>query len=124
MKRFLRRRECLLAIVLLSTADHFRATSAEDKTVMVSEQDLRAAVTQKVEPEYPAVARQIRLTGSVELEILVDLAGGVERANAVKGNTLLTGPSLQAIRKWKFRPFRTESEPAKAAGTITFTFQM
>ena len=100
------------------------AASAEDKVVTVSEKDLRAAATQKVEPDYPAVARQIRVTGDVELEIVVDQAGAVEKANVVRGNTLLTGPSLQAIRKWKFKPFGTDAEPAKAAGPITFSFQM
>ena len=100
------------------------AAHAEDKTVTLNEKDLRAAATQKVEPEYPAVARQIRVTGNVELEIVVDENGGVEKANILRGNTLLTGPSLQAIRKWKFKPFGTGSEPAKATGPITFSFQM
>lgn len=97
---------------------------SQDKVLNVSEPDLRAAASQKVEPEYPAVARQIRLTGSVELEIVVDETGGVERASIVRGNTLLTGPSLQAIRKWKFKPFNTEGNPAKASGPITFKFQI
>lgn len=96
----------------------------EEKVLSLSEKDLRAAASQRVEPDYPAVARQIRLTGSVELEIVVDQQGAVEKVNVVRGNTLLTGPSLQAIRKWKFKPFGPEGEPAKAAGPITFNFQM
>ena len=98
--------------------------NAEDKPQTVTEKDLRAAATQTVEPEYPAVARQIRLTGEVELEIVVDQQGAVEKVKIVRGNTLLTGPSLQAIRKWKFKPFGTESEPSKAIGPIKFSFQM
>ena len=70
------------------------------------------------------MARQIRLTGEVELEIVVDQLGAVEKVNVMRGNTLLTGPSLQAIRKWKFKPFRTESEPSRATGPIKFSFQM
>ena len=98
--------------------------NAEDKPQPVTEKDLRSAATQKVEPEYPAVARQIRLTGEVELEIVVDQLGSVEKVSVVRGNTLLTGPSLQAIRKWKFKPFGTDSEPSKATGPIKFSFQM
>ena len=81
--------------------------------------DLRLAAILKIEPDYPAVARQIRLTGSVELEILIDETGAVEKANVIRGNTLLTGPSLQAIRKWKFKPLGS-----KAAGPVRFSFQM
>jgi periplasmic protein TonB len=98
--------------------------SGEEKTVAVSESELRTAAIQKIEPDYPAVARQIRLTGTVELEILVNASGAVEKVSVVKGNTLLTGPSLQAIRRWKFKPFGTGAEPAKASGPIRFNFQM
>lgn len=97
---------------------------SSEKVVAVTEGDLRAAAIQKVEPDYPAVARQIRLTGVVELEVVVDEGGTVAKANVVRGNTLLTGPSLQAIRKWKFKPFGTESEPARVSGPIKFVFQM
>ncbi|MCC6539953.1 MAG: energy transducer TonB [Bryobacterales bacterium] len=117
MKRCLR----YLVAVLMVLAG---GAQSQEKVLTVTEPDLRAAASQKVEPDYPAVARQIRLTGSVELEIVVDHAGAVERASVVRGNTLLTGPSLQAIRKWKFKPFAAEGNPAKASGPITFNFQM
>ena len=77
--------------------------AAEERVITVTESDLRTAALHRVEPDYPAVARQIRLTGSVELEIMVDAAGMVEKVSVVHGNTLLTGPSLQAIKKWKLR---------------------
>ncbi len=108
-----------LVLALLLSGAH-----AEDKVQPVTEKDLRAAATQKVEPDYPAVARQIRLTGDVELEIVVDQLGAVEKVSVLRGNTLLTGPSLQAIRKWKFKPFGTGQEPSKATGPIKFSFQM
>ena len=107
----------LLIGLLLAAAD-----TAQDKPMAVTEKDLRAAATQKVEPEYPAVARQIRLIGEVQLEIVVDPSGDVEKVTVVRGNTLLTGPSLQAIRKWKFKPFGVE--PSRATGPINFSFQM
>jgi periplasmic protein TonB len=118
MNLFPRFRHSLVCALLLTGAN------AEDKPHPVTEKELRGAATQKVEPEYPAVARQIRLTGDVELEVVVDQLGAVEKVSVVRGNTLLTGPSLQAIRKWKFKPFGTESEPSKATGPIKFSFQM
>ena len=96
----------------------------QEKMMQVSEDDLRKAATVKIEPDYPAVARQIRLTGEVELEIGVDSSGAVERVDIRRGNTLLTGASVQAIRKWKFNPFRADGQPARAVGSIKFTFQM
>ncbi len=98
--------------------------SADERVITVTESDLRTAALHRVEPDYPAVARQIRLTGSVELEIMVDTTGMVEKVSVVRGNTLLTGPSLQAIKKWKFKPFGNGADVTKAAGPIRFTFQM
>jgi len=90
----------------------------------VSEIDLRTAAILKVEPDYPAVARPNPGSPAVvELDILIDESGGVEKVNVVRGNTLLTGPSLQAIRKWKFKPVLAwPAGPTKATGPIRFLF--
>jgi protein TonB len=92
--------------------------------VRVTEKQLRSAAVHKVDPEYPAVARQLRVTGDVELEVWVDNAGSVEKASVIRGNTLLSGPALQAIRRWKFTPFRVNGQPAPATGSMTFIFEM
>lgn len=97
---------------------------ADEKVIHVSEQDLRSSAMRKVDPEYPAVARQIRLTGDVELEIFIDPSGAVEKVNVLSGNTLLSGSSVQAVRRWRFNPFRAEGKPTRAVGSITFNFQM
>jgi len=97
---------------------------ADENVIQVSEQQLRKSANRKIEPEYPAVARQIRLTGEVELEITVDPQGTVDKVSVLRGNTLLTGSSVQAIKKWKFNPFRADGQPARAIGPIKFTFQM
>lgn len=114
----------LLGFWLLVGGFNTPITRADDKVLQVKEQDLRTAATQKVDPEYPAVARQIRLTGDVELEISVDLEGVVDKVTVLRGNTLLSGSSMQAIRKWKFNPFRAEGQPVRAVGPIKFSFQM
>jgi periplasmic protein TonB len=124
MTRNPRLRFLVLIMLVFSGAADLTMEGAEEKTMPVSEKDLRAAAVRRVEPEYPAVARQIRLAGDVELEIVVDEAGNVEKVKITRGNTLLTGPSIQAIRKWKFKPFGPEGQPAKAAGPIRFNFQM
>ncbi len=113
------------AVLLTLTAflgEH--VATGQEKVLQVSESDLRRAAIQRVEPEYPAVARQIRLTGDVELEISVDTAGSVDGVAVRSGNTLLVGSSVQAVRRWKFNPFRADGQPVKAVGPIRFNFQM
>jgi protein TonB len=97
---------------------------AQEPTLRVKEADLRAAATHKVEPDYPAIARQIRLVGDVELEVTVSGGGDVESVKVLQGNTLLVGSSVQAIRKWKFQPFREGGAPARAVGPVRFRFKL
>jgi protein TonB len=97
---------------------------AQDKSLQVTEQDLRKAAIYKPEPEYPAVARQLRVVGEVEVMVAVDPAGQVEKVTVTRGNTLLAGPCAQAIKKWKFNPFRVDGQAAHAVGPVKFIFQM
>ena len=50
------------------------------------------AVTSKVSPDYPPIARQLKIVGDVELEVLVAETGTVEKVNIVSGNPVLTRP--------------------------------
>lgn len=124
MKRSVSIRIASLIGGLLIASSRPLVHGAEERVLSISEKDLRGAAIQKVEPEYPAVARQIRLAGDVELAIVVDADGSVEKVHVMRGNTLLTGPSIQAVRKWKFKPFGAEGQPVKATGSIKFNFQM
>src|ERR1019366_8476767 len=63
------------------------------------------AVTSKVSPDYPPIARQLKIVGDVELEVLVAETGTVEKVNIVSGNPVLTRPASEALKKWKFAPF-------------------
>jgi TonB family protein len=113
-----------VAVLLLSGVLSPHPSSAQEKTVQLNETELRKAATVKIEPEYPAVARQIRLTGDVELEVTIDAAGSVDKVTVRRGNTLLAGPSVQAVKRWKFSGFRADGQPARAVGPIKFSFQI
>ncbi len=96
----------------------------QEKVIKVTESELRSAASQKIEPEYPAVARQIRLTGDVDLEVSIDNTGSVDKVTVLRGNTLLVGSSIQAIKRWKFNPFRVDGQAARAVGSIRFNFKI
>jgi protein TonB len=83
---------------------------------------LKAAVT-KPSPEYSAVARQMRVTGKVEVEATVGTDGTVEAVKVLTGNPLLTGPAVTAVKKWKFAPFTANGEPSKALTILSFDFK-
>jgi TonB family protein len=77
----------------------------------------RAAV-RKVAPSYPALAKQMGVTGTVVVTATVDPSGKVIKAESTSGNKLLVSAALDAVKQWKFAPGdTTESFP------ITINFE-
>jgi len=61
-------------------------------------------VSHRVVPDYPAVARQMDITGKVKLEAVVEPDGQVKSTRAVGGSPLLIQAAATALKKWKFAP--------------------
>jgi protein TonB len=59
----------------------------------------------RVNPAYPASAKQLRLEGSVEIEVSISESGAVEKAEAVSGNPILARAAVDAVKQWKFKSF-------------------
>jgi periplasmic protein TonB len=93
-------------------------------THKLSHAEALAAVSAKVPPVYPPIARQLKIEGAVEVEAMVGEDGQVESVNIVSGNPMLTKPAVEAIRKWKFPPQVQDGKPARAIAPITLNFKM
>ena len=113
----------LAAIALLSIG-YAGSVPADEPLVRVPEQQARRAVTRKVDPEYPAMARQVRITGRVAVDIVIDTTGNVEKVNILNGNAMLTGATVSAVKKWKFTPIVLSDKPVRAIASLTFDFHL
>ncbi len=60
------------------------------------------AVKTRVSPIYPEIAKRMKISGEVKLEVTVDADGKVKDAKAVSGNHVLGQAAEDAVRKWKF----------------------
>ncbi|HUO16483.1 MAG TPA: energy transducer TonB [Verrucomicrobiae bacterium] len=72
----------------------------------------------KVQPDYPELARKMKITGAARIEVVVAPNGTVREARIVGGHPVLAGAALEAARKWKFEPAAEESK-----GLIEFKFE-
>ena len=100
------------------------ASYAQDAPKKVSKADGLNNATNKVQPEYPPMARQLKIEGQVELELLVTESGAVEKVNIVSGNPVLTRPAADAVKKWKFAPFTAEGKVVKALVPVSLSFKL
>ncbi len=97
------------------------ACAWEGKKV-ISQAEAMELVVSKVPPEYPAVARQLNLTGTVEVNVTVGENGAVESATPVSGSPVLTRPAADALKRWKFRPLQENGAAVKFESTFKVTF--
>jgi protein TonB len=97
---------------------------AQDAPKKVSKADGLNNATTKVQPEYPVMAKQLKIEGQVELEALVGENGVVEKVDIVSGNPILTKPAVDAIKKWKFAPFTADGKATKALVPVSLAFKL
>jgi protein TonB len=100
------------------------AMSAQDDVKKVTLAEANAAVTSKTAPEYPPMAKQLKIEGKVELEALVAENGVVEKVNIISGNPVLTKPAAEAVKHWKFVPFVIDGKPSKALAPLSINFKL
>lgn len=85
---------------------------------------MEAAVT-KVNPEYPAIAKQLRLEGVVDIQVTIAEDGSVSNATIASGNPILGKAAVEALHKWKFKPFKdAEGKATKANATLAMSFKL
>jgi TonB family protein len=109
-------------VILCAIAGTGGCLWAQDTSIRVAEPELKKAAVTKVNPEYPAIARQLHLAGRAEVEVYVTPDGDVEKVQPLSGNPIFTNSAISAVKKWKFTPFKADGKPAKAVGTLTFSF--
>lgn len=80
--------------------------------------------TQRVNPSYPQVAKNTRITGIVKVYLEIDEKGTVATVHRTDGPQLLRQAATDAARRWKFRPTVIGGQPVRVMGYINFNFTL
>lgn len=81
-------------------------------------------IIRKIQPVYPAIARQTRTQGPVTLEALIGRDGRIEQLKAVSGHPLLITAAIDAVQQWRYRPYLLNGSPVEVQTTITVNFYL
>jgi len=76
----------------------------------------------RVQPNYPPLARQARIQGTVELRAIISKMGTIENLNVVSGHALLVTSAVEAVKQWRYRPYLLNGEPIEVETEITVNF--
>jgi periplasmic protein TonB len=78
----------------------------------------------KVVPQYPPIARTIRMEGEVVLQATISKTGAIENLRVVSGPPLLQQAAIDAVKQWQYRPYLLNGEPVEVETTVNVDFRM
>jgi periplasmic protein TonB len=78
----------------------------------------------RVQPVYPPLARQARIQGTVELRAIISKTGTIENLTVLNGHALLAGAAVEAVRRWRYRPYLLNNEPIEVETEVTVNFRL
>lgn len=71
---------------------------------------------------YPLDAERQGIQGEVVLKVLISEDGDVESAEVLSGDPILAKSALDAVKKWKFKPFIRNGKAVKVSTKLPFDF--
>jgi protein TonB len=94
------------------------------KILKVSERLLKSQAISLPKPNYPIMAKQIHLQGSVTVQVLIDENGNVVSAQVLSGHPLFIMEAKRAAMQSRFSPTILGDQAVKVSGVITYNFVM
>jgi TonB family protein len=90
--------------------------------IPVSGADQSARLINMVRPQYPPLARQARIQGTVRFGAVIDKEGRVSRLTLVSGHPLLVQAAQEAVRQWTYQPALLDGQPVEVFTEIDVNF--
>jgi protein TonB len=104
------------------TAKPVTATPATP--ISVSKGVQAAKILRQVNPVYPTLARQARISGTVRLVAIIGRDGVIQNLQVTSGHPLLTPAAVEAVKQWLYRPTLLSGEPVEVITQIDVNFTL
>jgi TonB family protein len=90
--------------------------------VRIPGETMQKLLTHKVEPALSLAPQSGPLRGTVTLDAVIGKDGGVRDVHAVSGPEPLAEAALDAVRGWRFEPYRIRGKAVAVETTLTVDF--
>ncbi|HZR30839.1 MAG TPA: energy transducer TonB [Terriglobales bacterium] len=97
---------------------------AAPQRVRVSQGVTSGLLVHRVQPNYPPLARQARIQGSVVLQAEISKDGAIENLRLMSGHPMLAPSAIEAVRQWRYKPYILNGEPVAVETQITVNFTL
>jgi len=79
-------------------------------------------VSRPVEPNYPLLAKQMKVQGAVVLEALIGRDGNIQDLHILSGPAILSAAAREAVKQWRFKPYLQSGQAVETEARITVNF--
>ena len=97
--------------VQVSAGDHVQLSPQTAQSVSLS-----------VPPDYPLLARQMKVQGAVKLQALISRDGTIQELQILSGPSILAAAAREAVKQWHFKPYIQNGQPVETQAHITVNF--
>lgn len=92
--------------------------------IRISQGVTKGLCIHRVEPSYPALAKQARVQGEVVLNAVIDANGQIQNLQLISGHPMLVPAAIAAVREWRYKPYLLNGQPVEVETTITVIFAL
>jgi len=92
--------------------------------VRVSSGVAEGLLIHQVTPQYPSLARQARIQGTVILQAVIGKDGTVQKVRVLSGHPMLVQAAIDAVRQWRYKPYYLNGEAVEVDTQINVNFTL
>jgi periplasmic protein TonB len=97
---------------------------ATPQRVRVSTGVSSGLLIKKVTPNYPPLARQARIQGSVVLQAEISKEGTIQNLQLISGHAMLAPAAIEAVKQWRYKPYLLNGEPVAVETQVVVNFSL
>ncbi len=75
-------------------------------------------------PDYPPLAQQARIQGTVRFSVVIDKNGKVVNSRLDSGHPLLVPAAQEAVRQYEYEPTLNNGQPVEVATQVEVNFRL
>jgi len=109
-----------LKVETLSNSAARESTPAADHVRMASAREQVAS--EAIAAPYPLLAQQMKVQGSVLLQVLIGADGVVRDLRVLSGPAILSSAAREAVREWRFKPYVQNGRAVETSANVTVNF--
>ncbi len=94
------------------------------KPLAISSGVAAGMLVQQTQPVYPSIAKAAGVSGTVVLHATISKSGTIKDLKVVSGSPMLQQAALEAVRTWRYKPYKLSNQPVEVETAISVVFSL